>query len=242
MQPEGSPKFDSAQPKSDQAESHLDKESLTNKQKAAIVRSIQLGRKIQQTIPEIDEDYNNNLSASQIVSKYGILARFNISQRHTAIKGVQRALHGYDSSAITGLKPYPPLIADAAIRKNLGREHQKKSGEEARDKKLGMFSLSDEDLKESKKAGGTKLFEQGEGVHAQSQKERMLTGAMGAAARGFKLISDAEKLFIREMASKPGNSAQTIANAANEKFHKGKKVRHRQTISNFLYKRKRRRI
>jgi len=65
---------------------------LTRKQHSAIDRSKRLSQILANEIPQIANDYITGLTLRQIVDKYSIIDRYNITNKEIVRAGVSRAL------------------------------------------------------------------------------------------------------------------------------------------------------
>ena len=79
---------------------------LTLQQKRAIIIGINLGRRLQQELPPIADDYRARMFILDIVQKYGITSRYSVS-RNVAYEAIRHAIRGYggEFSGI-GIDPY----------------------------------------------------------------------------------------------------------------------------------------
>jgi hypothetical protein len=212
--------------------------NLSAEQKAGIKFSIEIGKQIKQSCPEIAMDYINGASTAELVVKYDILKRFNVENMSTAQRAVGNALKGY--SGTFGLS-YPGLIKDPEIIKTIGKKHQKQAGEFSRDRGLGVFGMSEEQKKQVGSRSGMVLYQTRKGIHAQSAEERSRIGKMAVISKGFIPLSKEAEAFIRgldlnstEYAMGKKVNAKKIAEEVNTKFYDGKDVIRTGAISSFV--------
>lgn len=187
-----------------------DKKSHRSLGIGVIVRAIILGNELTETHPQIAEDYRSGLTQKMIAEKHRI-------KNKTAI---HFALNGYDGSFLLAkrMDSYPGLIADKEELERLARKHSKDalmvSGQEQKKMKIG--------------------------IHAQTREEKIKNGRDSARAKGLVPFSDKEYKFIFEMGQKNEfkrgkiTDAKKLAAATNKKFHRGRQVRTRRTVTKAL--------
>jgi len=241
MSSEGPPKFDNFDFAS------AEKEKLSIEQRRAIKLSLTWAKEIQKAFPQIALDYINGIVAPEIVKKYNIQEIYGIESPELAVKTVHCAIRGSKGSyEMTGVQPFPGLIDDPEIRKILTTKHKKigavKSGKSARDKKLGMFSLSLEEHRQVGKRSGAANYQKKIGIHAEkTEEERKKLSREAIIARGDTPLSEDEKLLIQNLSSQPeyrineskARSAK-IAEEVNTRLHSGKKIRTSGSITEIL--------
>lgn len=222
---------------------------LSDQQKAAMIRSITLGRQIQEDFPEVAEDYRNaDSSLSKIVAKYGIATNYGVGQK-VAETALLHALKGYDGHLIIAEEDsYPGLIADREEAIRMGVAHNAESsrvlGRQMAEEQKGIFGLSKERRSEIGQKSGKKQFEQGIGIHAQTAEERKEIGRLGAISQGKLPYSDEEIAYIRELAQNPFYqrrsriNAMKISEEVNRKFHNGVETRTPEHIKKIFFRNK----
>ncbi|MEM4368859.1 MAG: hypothetical protein QXU88_00835 [Candidatus Woesearchaeota archaeon] len=87
------------------------------------------GKKIAEELPHISSDYKAGLSLREIVEKYDIMERYQISNKNTAVAGVSYALK---------------LLIPKKEREKIGFEHMIKSGKLIAEKGIGIAGMSHE--------------------------------------------------------------------------------------------------
>jgi hypothetical protein len=222
---------------------------LSDQQKAAIIRSITLGRQIQEDFPEVAEDYRNaESSLSKIVEKYGLTGKYGVKYR-VAETALLHALRGYDGHMrIAEEEPYSGLIANREEAKQIGVVHNSESarvtGKQMVEEQRGIFGLSKERRSEIGQESGKKQFERGIGIHAQTPAERREIGRLGAISQGKLPYSDEEIAYIRELAKNPfyqrrsSINAMKISEEVNRKFHDGVETRTPEHIKKIFFRNK----
>jgi len=188
---------------------------ITEKQCGAVILGIRLGKTIQDMFPAMAEDYQNGLSARQIVEKYKIKEIFGVKEG-VARTVVYNALGGYDGNFISSKhEAYPGLIEDKEEFKRLAKRHNAESGREA----------------------GLKQFKLKKGIHAQTPRDRLELGSFITIAKGRVPYTEEEFLYIYKLAHTPEFKmgirikASKVAKAVNNKFHKGEEVRNSDKIT-----------
>ena len=123
---------------------------LTGHQVKAIRLAAEIGDEIRKTYPDIAEDYRSGKTASELVAKYGFDGRYGISAP-AATAAVRNAIRGY-----SGLyyESYPGLIADRSEREHLALDHNRRTGMEVYERKLGIHGLTREEKTDACRKGG----------------------------------------------------------------------------------------
>lgn len=113
---------------------------LTDRQQAAVRLAAGIGDDIRKTCPEVAEEYRNGLTASESVARHGFDRRYGVSQP-AAITAVRTAIRGYSGRCY---ESYPGLIADKSEGENLAFAHNRRTGIEVYERRLGIQGLTRE--------------------------------------------------------------------------------------------------
>ncbi len=153
------------------------KTELTPQQIKAILKEIELGRRIQEEIPEIAEDYQGGMSQPKIVEKYQIQERYNVNWA-IATKAVSNAIRG--SNGMLEIEPYEGLITDTNRLKEIAKEHRSYScsinGAKMRDEGRGLFSITKEERIAIGRESGRANYKKKIGIHAMTIEQRRELG------------------------------------------------------------------
>lgn len=168
---------------------------LSPDQLGAIKRSILLGRLLQRDLgEELKGFYTEGGSTSQAIEKFGIESRYGVT-RKIAYNGICYAIRGLEGE-------FQGLIPDEEQRRDLVEEHYRSAlgrlirekigifglDKQARSKigrdagianlkkKLGIHSLSFEEIRTNAIKGGRESYYQGKGIHALSTGRRKELG------------------------------------------------------------------
>lgn len=227
------------------------KKKLTRKQIVAIRKSLELATQLQRDFPEIADDFRNGVYTSEIVSKYNLIQRYGVS-REVAQGAVYRALRGYKGGF--GLDSYNGLINEGELEK-LSKEHQSRSGSYfgpiTYEKRLGIFSIPEEEMKDickkAGKIGGKKIVELRLGIHGRTLEQMSEDGKTAVIARGQVPWEHNEGEYAYNLSQRsayriqkgPGKgkiNTKLIAEEINEFYHNGNPVRSRVSIKKYLAK------
>jgi hypothetical protein len=148
-------------------------------------------------------------------------------KRQNALKGIakmpaaQRSRAGKKGAEVTNSRRTPSEHRRIAqiMRDKTPRKTRVKSGERARDEKLGMFGMSEEDRYKANvkggKAGGKKAFDMGVGIHAMTKEDRKEAGRKGAKNRSHEDSVKGGKAAARTLWVDPDHPEIGAHNAGN---------------------------
>ena len=221
---------------------------IHDSQRVAIIYSILRGREIQQSFPEVAEDYRQGLSLRQIVEKHNIDSKFNL-KKQTAFLAVHRALWGFKGEMkITNQPPYPGLITNKEELSAIGEDHSRKHGEQIGKRMKaeggGFFAFSKKEQKEVGKKSGKANFIAKVGIHAQTPQERTALGLLALKARGVTPLSDEENILLKELLSSSEyrkgkvTDIEKITQTLNNKFHNGNPIRKPENLKAIIYRKR----
>jgi len=194
----------------------------------AIKASIEFGKEIRDKIPDIENDYRNGKSLSDIVRERHICDVLRIPSVDMAMTSVHYALRGYDGRlSFSSLHQYEGLISREELE-NLAREHRSKNG-----KIMGSLN-------------GRINYDNGNGISSLSTDQRRNNGIKGVEAQGNTPYSMEEENAILRLSEKPeyihqeGRSLGTpdlekLTKMINESFHNGAEIRSTKKIRSKLY-------
>lgn len=139
---------------------------MTNQEEIrAVIKSIELGRILNQTHPEIRNLYLNGRSLTEIVNELEIQERYIVT-RNIAIKSVWNALVGYDKNYL-GRRNYEGLLTEEE-RIRIGKEHNRENGRttglRSYQTGTGIFRLTHQQRREL----GHRTFESGLGIFGRT--------------------------------------------------------------------------
>ena len=123
---------------------------LTGHQVKAIRLAAEIGNDIRKTYPEVAEEYRNGMTAPELVVRHGLDGRYGVSQQ-AAIAAVRNAIRGYSGHYS---EPYPGLIAERSEREHLAFAHNRRTGIEVYEQKLGIHGLTREQKAAACRKGG----------------------------------------------------------------------------------------
>lgn len=218
---------------------------LEDSQFSAIRHSVRLGRTLQNSSPQIAEDYRSGKSLKEIAVEHDIPQTMNISES-TAIEAVRYALSGYHSNfGFLDEADYDGLIPQNEYF-DLAREHHSnnalKVDEQMKAENRGIYGIPASQRTLGGQKGARTQIENRIGIHAQTFEDHQEIGRLGAEACGFTVWSDEEKLSALDMATQPGKEYQRgsriaigkIASELNELYHNGNSVRTARAVGKFL--------
>jgi hypothetical protein len=185
---------------------------LTDPQKAAIRKMVDLGRTLISAFSSMGEKYRTGSTLEELAEKYNLMSLYGIS-KDTARNVVVLALRGYDGrfSDFTDTAPYSGLLT--------AEEYDKIAKKHVRE-------------------GAENQARTGQGFHAKTIRDKARLLAIQAC--GFTAWTDEEKLRAEELSQihKKGSRVNVagIAKILNTEFHKGEKVRNGNAITHILKK------
>jgi len=225
--------------------------NLSISQLRAIRKAAIYGRRLQEDLPVIAEDYEE-LSKPQIVKKHNLEERYNINN-DIATNAVRLAIRGHEGRS--NVKPYQGLIKDknkleelaskhqAMSSKSISTEQRIKNGKKAHKLGLGVHAFTSEQRKQVGKKGGMKARDNNLGFHALSPEQKKENQKKAMIASGNKEYLPNEKERILELADHPdyqngtrGPSYRKIKEHINQEFHKGEDIRTRSSINYVLFR------
>ena len=219
----------------------------------AIKASIEFGKEIRDKIPDIENDYRNGKSLSDIVRERHICDVLGISV-DMAMTSVHYALRGHDGGyfqcfnlpAYNGLIPREEL---EVLARNHGVDYGEKMGKLNGSKNYkqgkGISSLSKEKLREHGAKGGRVKTRKGFGVLNEEQlRDRTiyLAGIMGYIPYSREedetilRLSEEQKYTHQQGRSIGRTNLDKLTKEINESFHDNKEVRSAEQIKFKLYR------
>ena len=237
---------------------------LTPQQIGAIMRSIRLGRTLQQEHPEIADLYRRGYHIRRIVEEIDIKSEYDVTER-VAWNGVYYAISG--SHGFLETANYEEIIPEDE-RERLGAKHlsesSSKNGRRSYEEKKGIHAQTTEEKRElgrrmyekrdglfgmSKKQrqrlgleSGRRLYEEKRGIHALTPEEKKEAGRLGSISRGQTIWSEEEKREAYELSLTPeykkGSLIKNnkIAERLNRTYHEGKNIRSPNAVSSHIWK------
>ncbi len=204
----------------------------------AIARSLSLGRKLQQDIPQLAADYRAGTKLLDIVSKYKITERYGVTS-NIARAGVGIAIRGYEGgkivSAFDGLVPRDEFEMLDRERRSV---NGKKGGRATFERKVGLFAPPGSGIPKRASSEQGKYFLSEEA----SSAARRRGGIAAAISRGDTLWSEQELQYAYGLSQDPGyqviggvNNIK-IAAELNSRFHEGRNVRNNHSTGIMLRK------
>jgi hypothetical protein len=218
---------------------------LEGSQFSAIRHSVRLGRALQNTSPQMAEDYRDGKSLKEIAKSYDISQTKGIAES-TAIEAVRYALSGYHSNfGFLGEQDYDGLIPQDEYT-NLAKQHHSnnalKIDEQMKKENRGIYGIPSAQRTLAGQKGARNQIEKKIGIHAQTFEDHQELGRLGAEALGHTIWSDDEKLSALDMATQPGKEYQRgsriaigkIASELNDLYHEGNSIRTARAVGKFL--------
>ncbi len=217
---------------------------LSDTQKAAIIYSIELAKKIQVQFPKIADEYRTGFSLSVICNTYSIDQLFGVKPK-TAQEAIRIALGGYTGSFLmSDIEPFKGMIPVEEF-KEIGKAHNIENsraiGIQYRDEGRGIFKLTKEERSAIGKKSAQKQMDLKIGIHAQTLEQKRVLGQKAIEAQGGTIYSDEEISFIQKLANDPlyknhrsEVKVSALAEKVNEIFHKNKLVRNGNKITKVI--------
>ena len=123
---------------------------LTAEQRAAIRLAAEIGDDLRHSCPDLAEEYRRGLTAPMLVAKHGLDRRYGVTKR-AAVSAVRNAIRGYSGYCY---EAYPGLIADRSERKNLALDHNRRTGIEVYQRRVGIHGFTREQKLDACRKGG----------------------------------------------------------------------------------------
>lgn len=123
---------------------------LTVQQLMAIRLAAEIGDEIRRSYPEIAEEYRSGQTAPMLVARHDFDRQYGVS-RETAIDAVRNAIRGYSGGCHD---PYPGLIADRSERENLALDHNRRTGMDVYERRVGIHGFTREQKTDACRKGG----------------------------------------------------------------------------------------
>jgi hypothetical protein len=123
---------------------------LTPEQQAAIRLAAEIGDDLRKNCPELAEGYRSGLTAPMLVARHGFDRRYGVSRR-AAVGAVRNAIRGYSGYSY---ESYPGLIADRSERENLALDHNRRTGMDVYERRVGIHGFTAEQKVEACRKGG----------------------------------------------------------------------------------------
>jgi len=218
---------------------------LNDSQFSAIRHSVRLGRTLQNTSPQMADDYREGKSLKEIAEAYEISHTEGIA-KSTAIEAVKYALSGYHSNlGFLEEKNYDGLIPEEEYADLASQHHSNnalKIDEQMRRENRGIYGIPASQRILAGQKGARTQIENKIGIHAQTFEDHQKVGRLGAEALGHTIWSDEEKLSTLDMATQPGKEYQRgsriaigkIASELNDLYHDGNSIRTARAVGKFL--------
>ena len=218
---------------------------LEDSQFSAIRHSVRLGKTLQNTFPQMADDYRKGKSLKEIAEAYEISHTKGIAES-TAIEAVRYALSGYHSNfEFLEEQDYNGLIPQDEYADLASQHHSNnalKIDEQMRKENRGIYGISSSQRTLAGQKGTRTQIENKIGIHAQTLVDHQKLGRLGAEALGHTIWSDEEKLSTLDMATQSGKEYQRgsriaigkIASELNDLYHEGNSVRTARAVGKFL--------
>jgi len=123
---------------------------LAAKQRAAIRLAAEIGYDLRSSCPELAEEYRNGLTAPMLVAKHEVDRRYGVTKR-AAVSAVRNAIRGYSGYYH---EAYPGLIVDKSERENLALDHNRRTGTDVYQRRVGIHGFSREQKRDACSKGG----------------------------------------------------------------------------------------
>lgn len=173
---------------------------LTDEQIKAILLAIQLGRVLQEDLPEIAEDYRVLKKLSEIERDYYIRERYSAPSDAIARQAVHYAVYG-NTKGLFRTQAYEGLIPNDELE-HLAVEHKRQKGRRDHEEKRALFARTEEQQLEDRVAGGQAAVEQHAGIHGMSSTQR----SVYAQKRGRRCYEEGLALFARDKTTRQKDS------------------------------------
>ena len=208
-----------------------DGRNLSQRQCAAIKRSIDFGRILVEEHPEIADLYKRGNTQEKIAEMLDLKSKYGHSNSVTRV-GVLKALSGYEGGF--GLSEYEGLIPDSEERSQLALEHMVEFGFKTLREKTGVFGRTSEKrtedaIKSVVSRGQTPWKKQGD--HLGNE----IYCAIDELDYAHHLAQQPE---FQEKGKMKRNKVKQIANELNKSYHQGELVRTPDTITTMLLEHK----
>ena len=195
-----------------------DGRNLSQRQCAAIKRSIDFGRILVEEHPEIADLYKRGNTQEKIAEMLDLKSKYGHSNSVTRV-GVIKALSGYEGGF--GLSEYEGLIPDSEERSQLALEHMVEFGFKTLREKTGVFGRTSEKrtedaIKSVVSRGQTPWKKQGD--HLGNE----IYCAIDELDYAHHLAQQPE---FQEKGKMKRNKVKQIANELNKSYHQGELVR-----------------
>lgn len=218
---------------------------LDGSQFSAIRHSVRLGRILQNSFPEMADDYRSGKSLKEIAESYNISDTEGIAES-SATEVVRYVLSGYHSNfGFLEEEDYDGLIPQDEYA-DLAKQHHSKNAlkvdKQMRGKNRGIYGIPSAQRTLAGQKGARNQIENKIGIHAQTHEDHQKLGRLGAEAIGHTSWYDEEKLSALDMATQPGKEYQRgsriaigkIASELNELYHNRNSVRTARAVGRFL--------
>lgn len=189
---------------------------------AAIKFTIELGRTLQQDVPEIAELYRQGDFLSTILERLDIQSRYGIN-RMIARTAVSYAIRGHDGSF--KISPYEGLIPEEE-RERLAEEHNVEGGHRSCEGGKGIHGRTLDQMSEDSRKGyksglakktskqraedgrrgglvsGPRLYEEKRGIHAQTLEDKRIISRKANLAKGNTPWAVEEREYAHQLSQK----------------------------------------
>ena len=163
----------------------MTKKELTPEQIGAMIRSIKLGKILQQEHFEIANLYKQGHILSQIIKELNIPSNYRVSY-DIAWSGVRLAIAGYPGG-FSEIDSYGGLI-NINERKIISKEHRqeygKKTGKRNYEEKKGIHGQTPEERRDYARNGGNTVYKEKKGIHARTLEQMSEDGRKGGIIGG----------------------------------------------------------
>lgn len=123
---------------------------LTGDQHAAIRLAAAIGDELRKNCPELAEEYRSGLTAPTLVARHDVDGRYGVSRR-AAVGAVRNAIRGYAGQCY---EPYPGLIPDRSERESLALDHNRRTGMDVYERRVGIHGFTREQRLDASRKGG----------------------------------------------------------------------------------------
>jgi hypothetical protein len=197
-------------------------------QMAAIGVIIPLGRRLQEDMPEVADDYRSGKSRRDVVAYRGIDDYFGVNPE-IAMGILSLAIRGYGGSS--RYEAYPGLIEDANELEELRISHANVNWGK------GKYKPTEQGLR-NRTAHGIRQRDMGKGIHKGTREERFQTALQGSISPDSVMWADGEPEYAYRQSLRPENRFSSgpsrgradysqVAWLCNLEYHDGEEVRNR---------------
>lgn len=214
------------------------KGDLTPKRIAAIIKSIELGRTLQQEHPEIADLYRRGCTLLKIDEDLDIQSEYSVSNNQ-AQSSIGCALRGHEGGF--KISAYEGLLSREE-REQLGKEHKSEACLRLYEEEKGIHALTREERRENGRIGGGRTYERKKGIHALTPEQLAEASRKSMIVKGITPWSEDEKKEAYELSLLPEYRVSSridprrIAEELNKKYHGNCNVRRVNSVVTELYR------